>query len=338
MHSKLEQLVHSWGDNELSEIRLQVASLERWLYWTYEPDKFGEPDFDARLARWLDNVKSDGDKKLLFRLLVQLFYIGPFEFEELFRSAYEGPVARWIAGCIGLDICASDAQSTLRQASEATWFCPITDSFRINAFFHINNLPPAGGSLRPDWRSLHCLGDLAKINAYVSSQGIKRLVLLEDFVGGGSQSLAAVQFASTQLQGVQVLFAPLVICPEGATNARAQVTQLNASKPNVLTFDPVLELPAHAFLNSADTPFGLNHALTADLRQLIHATYPAVSGGRAPGPEKPYHPFGYPYPPNNPTGGLVVMHTNTPDNTLPLVHWRPKANTWEPIFYRHSRD
>jgi hypothetical protein len=252
------------------------------------------------------------------------------EFEELFRCAYEGPIARWLVDREQIDICAINAQQLLIDAAEKTWFCPVTDSFRINSFFHINNLP-ANANLRPDWCSLYSLGDVYKLKNYCKAEGIKRLVLLEDFVGGGSQSLAAVEFASTHIDDLEVLFVPMIICPDGAENARLLEGQLNASRPGSLSFDPVLELPKVAFFTPTDSSFSV--AETTALRDLITATYGLVSGGVVNG--KPYDSYGF--PPNKPTGGLVVMFTNTPDNTLPLIHWRPANAAWQPVFPRHSR-
>ena len=335
MSNPIELLVQQAGDPELSITRLRILNLEKWLYRTYEPNKFGEEEFEDRLIRWLDNVPSESDKRTLLRLLTQLFYIGPVEFEELYRCAYEGPIARWLIDCEKIDVCAAGAENALATAASETWFCPITDSFRINAFFHINNLA-AGGSLRPDWRSLCKFADAQKLIDFCVKNRIKRLVLLEDFVGGGSQSLKAVEFATKSLTALQVLFVPLIICPDGVKNARSLIVEMNALRPRALQYQAVLELPPSAFLTRTQSPFQAGDPYIDTIRELIERTYPKVSGGVVNG--KPYDPFGYPPPPQSPTGGLVVMFSNTPDNTLPLVQWRPKSNTWSPIFPRHSRD
>ena len=44
----------------------------------------------------------------------------------------------------------------------------------------------------------------------------------------------------------------------------------------------------------------------------------------------PYGPFGW-----RRTGGLIVLHTNTPNNTIPLIH--NNSRTWKPLFKRHKR-
>jgi hypothetical protein len=330
MKNYIEALVKAWADAEMSAVNLKVNHLESRLFKSYEPNKFCKGEFWERCEEWLKCVATDDARKTLYRLLTQLFYVGPAEFEELFRCAYDGPVSRWLADTCGIDVCAPGAQDLLFKAAEDTWFCPITDSFRINSFFHINNLP-ANANYRPDWCSLHQLGDIFKLQEYCAKHGIKRLVLLEDFVGGGDQSLSAVKFAATHIADLNVLFVPMIICPDGAEKARQLETQLNTRRTGALRFDPVLELPQQAFFTA--TQSHLPAGQTAALRNLIDASYSAVSGGAMAG--KPYDKYGY--PPAKPTGGLVVMYTNTPDNTLPLIHWRPLSGTWQPVFPRHSR-
>jgi hypothetical protein len=336
MRETIEQLVRKWSDDHLSRVNLKIVDLEKWLYRTYEPDKFGADDFWVRFGKWLDNVEADSDKKLLMQLLVEILYLGPHEFDELYRCAYEGPIARWLIDTCDIDVFAADAKDKLTEAAKNTWFCPITDSFRINAFFHVNSLA-AGANLRPDWHSLRELGSIEKIKKYCenSDRNIKRLVLLEDFVGGGSQSLDTVIFAATQFPDLQVLFVPLVICPKGIENARLLEKEICADRYNPLRYSAVMELPNDAFLTlhqSIDVK--TDDDFIKNLRELIKNTYYKVSGGRNPGP-KPYDPFGFPSA--DPTGGMVVMYSNTPDNTLPLIHWSPPEKTWSPIFPRHSR-
>lgn len=334
MSKSIESLVQGWGDNESAALRLRITNLEKWLYHTYEPDKFGDGDFEQRLERWINNVASDEERRILFKLITEIFYVGPVEFEELYRCAYQGPIARWLIDLEAIDISSVDSQSKLIEAAGKTWFCPVSDSFRVNAFFHINNLA-AGASLRPDWRSLFELGDSQKIAKYVKDSGITRLVLLEDFVGGGSQAIDAVEFA-TMIPGLQVLFVPLIICPDGVSRMRATEAKISHTRPGAFRYEAVMELPSTAFLTPNQSPFTNDVPFTDAVRKLLNDTYLQVGGGVQPGALKPYHPYGY--PPHKPTGGLVVMYSNTPDNTLPIIHWRPKSKTWSPLFPRHSRD
>jgi hypothetical protein len=334
MTKSIESLVQGWGDNESAALRLRITNLEKWLYHTYEPDKFGDGDFEQRLERWINNVASDEERRTLFKLIAEIFYVGPVEFEELYRCAYQGAIARWLIDLEAIDISSVDSQSRLVEAASKTWFCPVSDSFRINAFFHINNLA-AGASLRPDWRSLFELGDPTKIANYVKGSGITRLVLLEDFVGGGSQAIDAVEFATT-IPGLQVLFVPLIICPDGVSRMRTTEAKICHGRPSAFRYEAVMELPSTAFLTPNQSPFINDVAFTDAVRKLLNDTYPQVGGGVPSGSFKPYHPYGYPH--HKPTGGMVVMYSNTPDNTLPIIHWRPKSKTWSPLFPRHSRD
>ena len=153
-------------------------------------------------------------------------------------------------------------------------------------------------------------------------------------MGGGSQSLATVRFAATHFDDLKVLFVPLVICPKGIEKARQLEAEICALRVGALRYSAAMELPNEAFLTRNQSPYVEPKKLVTDLRQLIVASYSKVSGGRLPGP-KPYDPFGFPS--SDPTGGLVVMYSNTPDNTLPLIHWQPPEGTWNPIFPRHSR-
>lgn len=330
MANYIEQLIKDWADDEMTAVNLRVDHLEKRLFKSYEPNKFIKGEFWARCESWLKNVPSHSDQKALYRLLTRIFYVGPAEFEELFRNAYEGPVACWLTEKSKVDVCVPGAQEKLQKAVESTWFCPVTDSFRINSFFHINNLP-ANANLRPDWCSVYKLADVRKLTDYVRAEQITRLVLLEDFVGGGDQSLNAVRFAVEHSDLLDVLFVPMIICPAGAKKARELEVELNTKRPGSFRFSPVLELPRSAFFTPTSSSLSLQES--RELRGLLTSTYPAVSGGALVG--KPYHMYGYPQ--NDPTGGLVVMYTNTPDNTLPIIHWRPVSGSWEPVFPRHSR-
>jgi hypothetical protein len=71
-----------------------------------------------------------------------------------------------------------------------TWFCPITDSFKINEFVHINNINNSI-NYRPDWQSLVELGDTTKVANLILKNNIERIVLLEDFIATGSQAMKA---------------------------------------------------------------------------------------------------------------------------------------------------
>lgn len=328
MADQIQELVRAWADPEFNEINRRLEDLERRLYYTYEPSLPPNPDFHARLTKWLDNldVTQDESKKDIFRLAAEIFYVGPSEFIELYRCAYHGPIARWLIDQENIDLIDPAATVKLQQAVSETWFCPISDSLKINSFYKINNIPTKA-DFRPDWRSLAEFASAQRILEHCQKNGFKRLVLLEDFVGGGSQMKDAVSYAAECCPYLNILVVPLIICPRGVKAA----AKLEAKYSDTLMFAPIVPIPQVAFLSTATTAG--EPAWHEKIRNFASASYSRVSGGVPEGQEKPYHPLGFQY--GAPTGGVIVMYTNTPDNTLPLIHW--ESGTWYPLFPRHSR-
>ena len=332
----VEELVRSWGEIDLARANLRITHLERFLFRTYEPESFVPDDFFSRLQKWLSNVSDDESKKLLLRLLPELTFIGPEEFKELYRVAYDCVISRWLMDSQDIQFFSSDCAQRLRNLTATTWFCPVTDSMLINRFFKVNSIP-ASNNHRPDWRFLFEAFSQAKelralvkaLQLYIDKHQIERLVLLEDFVGGGSQTLATVDFAVSHFPSLRILFVPLIVCPDG----EVAMSALQSKYSKTLRCEAAMALPSSTFFTATGNPFAAGDNYAARLRTLVESTYTQVSGGHAPGSAKPYNPYGYPH--GAPTGGLVVMHTNTPDNSLPIIHWR--SPTWSPVFPRHSR-
>ena len=96
MTSKIENHIQNWNDPELREVNRHLHTLEKRLYKSYEPSMASREDYWTRLENWLDSVTDDDDKKTLFRLAPEIFFIGPEEFQTLYRFAYENCIARWL--------------------------------------------------------------------------------------------------------------------------------------------------------------------------------------------------------------------------------------------------
>jgi hypothetical protein len=277
------------------------------------------------LNEWIENLSSDKDQKILFELVPHIFYIGREELNLLYREAYITHFARWLIDISNIDLASKNIESLLNEKISETWFCPLTDSFRINQFYHLNSIP-AKNDLRPDWRSLRYFSDIVKINKYLTDNNLKQIVLLEDFVGNGGQVSKAVAFAAENFPDIPILILPLIICPEGIKNSNKFVSKY----PNV-KISPVMELSEKIFIkkNIAENETDFFKALA----NLAIDSYPKVSNstkvpdGTDP---DPYGPFGW-----RNTGGMVVMHTNTPNNSLPLIHF--ESESWTPLFKRHKR-
>ncbi len=302
----------------IQDVNEQVEHLAEELYSEYEPTKGPNPDFWKRLEAWLDNL-SEPDQKILFKSLRHLFFIGDRELNNLYRVAFNETVPMWLMDLLGLDLDSPDLDVKLQEALDATWFCPLTDSMRINAFYHLNHI--SGFNHRPDWTSLATLGSPTQIEAYMSKYRIERIVLLEDFVGSGSQVGHAIEFAAALPSARQVLAIPLVMCPIGTADMEARMrTYAN------LQVRPVLNLHRFDFVSA--TPVTDEPALYSELRSVADTAYIEIEKSA------PAHqlqgPLGF-----RDTGGLVVLSTNCPDNTLPFIHFQ--CATWKALFPRASR-
>jgi hypothetical protein len=325
MEDFIENKVQSWikkdGNDQCSKINRIIKFLEEKLFYSYEPTRWNYPEFRDRLEDWLKNISTDNDQKALFKSLPYIFYIGEKEFIDLYRFAYNGPIARWMIEETGILLNNPNAYDLLRKGIENTYFLPVTDSLRINMFFHLNNIH-GSQDLRPDLRSLAELGDYKEIKKWFLGNKVKRLVLLEDFVGSGEQSLKAISKLAKTFSNLDILFVPLVICPKGVDEAK----KVEGNFKN-LTISPTVKLKPENFVskNKKDN----KSKILLDLFVLADKYYVKTTNG-IPIPQKPYHPLGF-----EKTGGLVVMFTNTPDNTLPLFHWT--SDSWKPLFPRHAR-
>lgn len=323
MNERLSQLLkgwalHDWGDE--TEIFLDhgaVQYLGRKVYDDYEPSQFDR--FEDRLDRWLHNMDDDEDRRILFKLLGCLFFIGRAEFESLCRAAYQGPVLQWLVDELNVDIADPLAMASLEQAVQRTWFCPITDSMRINSFLKVNKL--TGKSHRPDWRSLHRFGDPLKVMGYINSNDIDRIVLLEDFVGSGTQMRGAVGFAAALSKDIKILACPLVTCPGGDIVGN----ELARDCKNVV-YSPVMQIAPATLIKA--TPQPGEPAYFGQVRDLILRVKARLNTPEPDQESRKYHGF-------LGTGAVVAMYSNCPNNSLPILY--DDTPDWQPLFPRIRR-
>lgn len=306
--------------DDFQSIHEMVEYFAQWRYTEYVPTIGAYPDFWTRLRNWLDCLSHDEDQKTLFRLLPHIFFVTKREFETLYRTAMRGIIVRWIIDVLGIRFDTNDLDTILQNAMRETWFCPITDSMQIADFCHANRIE--GQQLRPDWLTLTQLGESESILNYVERNGVKRLVLLEDFVGSGSQIKTIINSVATLLASLQILVVPLIVCPSGVSLGE----DLEQTYHN-LRFSPVISLPSKLLISripNADEP-----RLFSLVRELIIRSEDIV---KTPSSTAPYYgPFGY-----RETGALVVPYSNCPDNTLPIIHY--ESESWRPLFPRSSRE
>lgn len=322
--NELASWIASDYDNKIGfrSLKAKIDFLTDVLYHEYRPTMAGtHGQFLYRLANWVRCASTDDQKKLMFLLLENLFFIGQKEFDSLYLTAYSKNIAHWLLSVLKISISDPRAFSEVNKLIDSTLFTAITDSFNIGDFIRLNSIQ--GASKRFVWeQALKTSWDPTTFTTKVM-QSKNRIVLLEDFVGSGSQMRDAVMSACTLPSNPTVLLCPLVICPEGGNLARDLENQYSN-----LTYSPVLELSNEDFV-TPDQNMG-EPAIFSELRQLVVDLHPLVEGTN-PWVQN-YGPFGY-----QDTGALIVKYDNCPDNTLPLIHHLSNS-PWNPLFYRVSRE
>ena len=323
MNDRLSKLLGSWAlqtSDSQDEDFLDYSSVQylgRIAFDDYEPSQVER--FEERLDRWLHNVTAEKDRQTLFLLLNYLFYIGRPEFESLCRTAYHGHVVRWLIEQLDVDLTDPNGMKNIEDAISSTWFCPITDSMRINWFLKANGI--VGHSHRPDWRSLRKFGEPGKIKRFLNDNCIQRVVLLEDFVGSGTQIRSAVEFASRTLPDIPILALPLVACPAGDDVG----CQLAAQYANV-DYEAVMLVPPDTLIKPDAQPD--EPPFYRCVRQLILRFRSKLSQPASDEESQRYH--GY-----KGTGAVTVMYSNCPNNTLPIIY--DETRGWRALFPRIGR-
>jgi hypothetical protein len=330
MTHSLQERVTQWSRDASSTVtwdRLFELLLyyDQRRYREYLPTWGGSPlGFVERLRDWINCVDSDDDQKTLFELAGRMVFVGRDEMTSLYRSALRGPIVRWLIDLLGLNLADERFSCDVSSALAETWFCSVTDSCDIAAFVHANSL--SGASCRPTWDVMARFASPGLILDYMHRKGLRRLVLLEDFVGSGSQMKKPAEYAAKNVPpSVPVLLIPLICCPSGVRMGE----RLSRENSN-LRFEPLVIADEGALIASPSDPYDAE--LFARVRELaiqIHEKVVGHAGWRRS--EKPYGPLGY-----GDTGAIIVTYSNCPDNTLPMVHH--SSSSWQPLFPRISRE
>ena len=314
--SKLTSIPQSWdypaeGSSLPNESVSMIEFLSKKVFNDYEPSQFHP--FRQRLIDWLNNVETEEEQQHLLSLLLRVFFVGRREFEALYRTVFHGNLFRWMLEVEDVDVFSEDLERRVVDRINKAWICPISDSLRINSFLKVNGLKSL--DKRPDWRSLKQFGQIDKIQNYVSKKRIQDLVLLEDFVGSGTQAKEAVIFAAKALPNTRILLCPLIVCPKG-DEALSEVVE---GLQNV-TYDPALLLPSsafHSYENAMSEDASQTEQFLCSLKSKI-------------GVESDKFMFGF-----KQTGAKVVMYSNCPNNSLPIFHH--ESSSWKPLFPRVNR-
>ena len=189
----------------------------------------------------------------------------------------------------------------------------------ISEFYHANNI--SGIDHRPAFRPLYQFSSVPLLVEYMARKRLRRLVLIEDFVATGVQSIKVARWAVENLR-CPVLFVPLISCPEAM-----EKFQRMEKKYGGFRFEPVFSLDGSAFVTSVAS---MADPLFAAVTAFANAIHSRIAGT----PDPTYGPLGF-----GKTGAIVVLFSNTPDNTLPFVHCQsPAPRRWKALFPRVSRE
>lgn len=326
----------------LTHILDTLRFLERVKFTPFVPTLYSRhpTTFMKRLHRWLDNpdMLSTDQQRDLFELAHQIAFFSFDDFAAMFQNAFSGPISRWCMSQEGIQLDQPDWSARLdTERFDKTWFCPVTDSLLISVFHHVNGIE--GKDRKPAFRELMHFGDETeapdknKILSYISAEGYKRIVLLEDFVGTGGQSFKTVEWALKTLK-LPILFCPMVIAPEGAAKYRELEASLDLERqtnPSLRDFEfmPVFELGLDCFIYPPGTDraplFDRIRQLAEDIHERLGQTNQQCKEGA----------LGYWHKDSPQKGATVVMFSNTPNNSLPLLHH--EADQWSPLFPRVAR-
>ena len=312
---------------DFSEIRSLTDFLEQVLYSEYEPvGVAAQGEFGVRLAEWIGSAKCEADRRALFLLLGRLVFLGRDQMMAGYRTAYSRNIASWLMDVEGLPFFGADTEARLNSAVEQTAFTEITDSFGLGNFLRWNNI--SGRGLRFTWEQhLSTWNPAAFIRDVMhSGAGIPRrnLVLLEDFVGSGTQMVSAVSLACSLTNVDRVLLCPIVICPDGGECAR-KLVKIHGN----LDYSPVMELPEEAFISEVEIPE--EHRHHGLIRKALLSLHTLVRGTPGSWPQAT-SAFGY-----KETGAVFCKFDNCPDSSVPVLHHRSDSG-WSPLFLRTARD
>ena len=318
------------ADSEYGMIlsELEYHATRDWRVYLPVAHSDFNPSYMERLAAWIGNLTDETEQQLLLRYALFISFFSHDDFAALYKTALDREVRRWVVSQVGARLEPSGWEQfhelVHRQIHRQTWFCPITDSMDINEFYKVNHLQGVGH--RPAFFTLQMLAEQSatpdpvladNLRHYMANPSpnptqpslpLERIVLLEDIVGSGCQSLPVIRWAVHNL-GKPVLFVPLILCPDGAVALRSEEARTGGQ----LTVRPIIELRESDLLGPK-RPNGDGWRSAQDLE--------ALASRCASSFQFEYPPFGF-----NDSGCSLATFSNTPDNTLPIVHNQRQSKT-----------
>jgi len=163
------------------------------------------------------------------------------------------------------------------------------------------------------------LGDDDLIQKYVDRKQIKRLVIVDDFVGAGNQFWGSLSYAIKVFPG-NILAIPLICCASGLRMIKRELEMAGIERVEV---SPVLVVPDNCMVG--ETVMEGEPKLFSKMRKAMKFGYDKMrinTSGEEYGSGR--------------LGSLTVLYSNCPNNTPP-IYGLDAGGRWSPIFKRISR-
>lgn len=329
--------------------RLKWFGLHHWNRYLPAQRPDVSHGYEVRLAKWIGNLSSTSDRLAFLEYASYVTFFSHDDYCSLYTNCFQQHVIQWVIEKEKIKLSDDDfSDQVSTEVYNRTWYCPITDSMDISEFYHVNCL--SGVEHRPCFDTLHMLHERNKhkskdsqnqageltvdnLNKYIqnpnprtNAPAFKRLVLLEDFIGSGTQSFKCINWALKNIPKLDILVIPLIICPKG-------LVELQKLCCDRLEVRPVITVKEQDLLGPNRNNVKSNFPCFQDVEELAVSTFKQVVGGTLPNQKvAPYSPFGF-----KETGVSFVGYSNTPNNTLPIIHYQNDKDEWTPLFPRASR-
>jgi hypothetical protein len=316
MHKDVQEAISDWvlrGGASLDIVAdfALIDYLSSALYKQFLPAT-AHLDFGLRLRDWLANHPIEQRRQTMLKLVPFLAFYGAAEMNLLRREGVLAALPRFLTDSFVLDLTTDSLGDEVSSLLSQTLFIGLTKSSGLYEFCKVNGIAQ---SINLHADTMAASGITPREKQFVGS--FKSLVLVEDFVGTGSQSGPVVEFICNEFSEMPILCMPLICCPSGFASGQ----QLCANYSN-LTFAPVLSLASSGFVKPGallgEVP------IASEMRDLIVSLSAEVAGYA----EISVAPFGF-----EDTGALAILYNNCPDNVLELIHL-DGAGAWAPLFPR----
>ncbi|MCB1667874.1 MAG: hypothetical protein R3E73_04215 [Porticoccaceae bacterium] len=319
---EIQEMVISWGlglddGSEFMALQELIRYLDKLLFSEYDV----LPKFKQRLNGWLGNVEKVEEKKSLYQLIPNLFFVGSKEFKSLYKTAFEENYLQWLfktSGELKFDSTES-FNAIIQEEVNRTAFTKLTDSMNLNDFYHANGLINKGLSI--DWYADVRAGGEDRVASSIEllkKRNIERVVILDDHVGSGSQMDYVLNGANTLFSEFSVLVIPLLCGKTGYENGMSLARALH------FMFKPVLIMNEHVFISAKQET--QSNDILEKVKQIAEK-YEKKYIDENNGEYDTIYGFGE-------SGSLLIMHTNCPNNTMPLIH--SNYDEWTPLFPRQG--